>query len=335
MSKIRVKIGFIGAGSIGTLFGGYLASIKSEKYSIEVILFCREKHAEAINNNGLNLIVGQEIKDIKNIRAFESPDKFLGASLQESEAIFDYLFLTTKTYDSESALAQYKRIIDSCNWLVVLQNGIGNEDIVKEYCLPEKIIRAVTSTGALLEQPGKILHTGKGITKAGFPFIHKSNLVSKRLDDAQKGLNLLTDILNISGLETINVNDIIRESWEKVFVNIGINAFGALTRLKNGQLLQDERLKILMAEAVKEAIKIAGLKNVNLSKSDYIGIMYEVAEKTSENINSMLQDVLKGKKTEIEFINGRIVKYAQELGVNVPINETLTYLIKGLEQSLN
>jgi len=335
MSKNRVKVGFIGAGSIGTLFGGYLASIKSEKYSVDVILFCREKHAEAINNNGLKLTVDQKIKEIKNIRAFNSPDNFLGASYHESEMIFDYMFLTTKTYDIERALTQYKRLIDSCKWFVVLQNGIGNEDIVKEYCSPQKIIRAVTSIGALLEQPGKVLHTGKGITKAGFPFIYKLDLDDNRLDHTQKGLNILTDILNISGLETIKVDDIIRESWEKVFVNIGINAFGALTRLKNGQLLQNERLKILMGEAVKEAIKIAELRKVNLSKSDYIGIMYDVAEKTSENKNSMLQDVLKGKNTEIDFINGKIVNYAQELGVSVPINETLTYLIKGLERSFN
>ena len=73
----------------------------------------------------------------------------------------------------------------------------------------------------------------------------------------------------------------------------------------------------------------------NLSNADYLGIMYDVAEKTSENKNSMLQDVLKGKNTEIDYINGKIVKYAQELGIKVPINETLTYLIKGLEQSLN
>lgn len=335
MSKKKFRIGFIGAGSIGTLFGGYLASIKSEKYSVEVILFCREKHAEAINNNGLILNMDQEIKEIRNIRAFESPDKFMGALFQESESSFDFLFLTTKTYDIERALTQYKKLIDSCKWFVVLQNGVGNEDVVKQYCLPEKIIRVVTSNGVILEQPGRILHTGKGTTKIGFPFTRKINLGNKSSEVARRDLNYLTELLNISGLKTICVGDIIKESWEKVFVNIGINAFGALTRLKNGQLLQNESLKLLMGEAVKEAIRVAELKKVNLPNADYLGIMYDVAEKTSENKNSMLQDVLKGKSTEIDYINGKIVKYAQELGIQVPINETLTYLIKGLEQSLN
>ncbi len=335
MSIKKLRIGFIGAGSIGSLFGGYLASIKSEKYSVEVILFCRGKHAEEINNNGLILNVDQQIKEIRNIKAFESPDKFMGASLQESESSFDFLFLTTKTYDIEGALTQYKKLIDSCKWVVVLQNGIGNEDIVKQYCLPEKIIRAVTSNGVILEQPGKIIHTGKGISKIGFPFVSNLNLDNMSSEGDRRDLNYLIELLNISGLETVYVGDIIKESWEKVFINIGINAFGALTRLKNGELLQNEKLKFLMGEAVKEAIGVAELKKINLSNADYLGIMYGVAEKTSENKNSMLQDVLKGKNTEIDYINGRIVKYAQELGIKVPINEILTYLIKGLELSLN
>jgi 2-dehydropantoate 2-reductase len=216
-----------------------------------------------------------------------------------------------------------------------LQNGIGNEDIIKNYCSPEKIIRAVTSNGVTFKFPGRIIHTGKGITKIGFPFIQNLDLENIKLKYAFKYLKYLNEILNVSGLETIIVDDIIKECWEKVFVNIGINAFGALTRLKNGQLLQDEGLMILMGEAVKEAIKVAEFKKVNLSKKNYLAIMYDVAEKTSENENSMLQDILKGKSTEIDYMNGKIVKYAQELGLKVPINETLTYLVKGLEFSRN
>ena len=335
MNKSNIKIGFIGAGSIGTLFGAYLASVSSIKNSIEVILFCREAHADAINNKGLRLTVDQNTKVITNIKAFESLEHYTASSIQELEKPFDYLFLTTKTYDIEGALVQYKKIIDSCKWFVILQNGIGNEDIIKEHYPFEKIIRAVTSNGALLKMPGEILHTGKGVTKLGFPFLHTVNLGNNVLDAIQCELNFLTELLNNSGLETIQVDDINRECWEKVFVNIGINAFGALTRLKNGQLLKIRSIKLLMAEAVKEAKKVAKLKHINLSNTDYVGIMYDVAKKTSENKNSMLQDVLKGKNTEIDFLNGKIVKYAQELGIDVPINEVLTSLIRGLELSLN
>jgi len=238
MRKIKLKIGFIGAGSIGSLFGGYLASIKSDYYILDINFFCRREHAEVINKNGLIIEIFNEIKEIKNIRAYESAEYFR----KTSENTFDFLFLTTKCYDIVGALTQYKELINECKWFVVLQNGIGNEDIIKNYCSPEKIIRAVTSNGVTFKFPGRIIHTGKGITKIGFPFIQNLDLENMKLKYAFKYLKYLNEILNVSGLETIIVDDIVKECWEKVFVNIGINAFGALTRLKNGQLLQDEGL---------------------------------------------------------------------------------------------
>ena len=331
MKKIKLKIGFIGAGSIGSLFGGYLASLKSDNYILDINLFCRREHAEVINKNGLIIDIIDEIKEIRNIRAYNLVENFI----ETSKGSFDFLFLTTKCYDIVEALTQYKELINECKWFVVLQNGIGNEDIIKHYCPPQKIIRAVTSNGAIFKFPGRIIHSGKGITKIGFPFIRNLDLENTKLNYAYRYLKHLSEILNVSGLETIIVEDIVKECWEKIFVNIGINAFGALTRLKNGQLLRNEGLKILMGEAVKEAIKVAKFKKINLSKKNYIAIMYDVAEKTSENKNSMLQDILKGGNTEIDYMNGKIVKYAQKLGLKVPINETLTYLVKGLEFSRN
>jgi len=333
LSKKNIRIGFIGAGSIGSLFGGYLASSKSESYSINVILFCRRAHSDAINKNGLKLQIGHETREIINIKAFESSEKFEELLAKSSKKPFDFLFLTTKTYDINAALDQYKKLIDECKRFVILQNGVGNEDIVKEYCKPEKIIRAVTVNGVVFEKPGFIIHTGMGLTKVGFPFKNEITLKNGELEEIYKDLNVLSELLNSSGLEIIVVDDIIKECWEKVFVNIGINSFGALARLENGKLLESEGLKRLMGEAVKEAVMVAEAKRINLSRKDFVGSTYEVAEKTAKNKNSMLQDILKGKKTEIDFINGRIVKYAKELNLNVPINELLTYLVKGLEPS--
>ena len=118
-------------------------------------------------------------------------------------------------------------------------------------------------------------------------------------------------------------------------MNIGINAVGALSRLPNGKLLENEGLRYLLEQAVIESVKIAKMKGIKLPEKDYISIAYDVAEKTADNKNSMLQDILNRKATEIDFMNGRILKYAIGLGVKVPVNEILTYLIKGLEQSKN
>ncbi|MFX0105931.1 MAG: ketopantoate reductase family protein [Candidatus Hodarchaeota archaeon] len=333
MNKLKVKIGFIGAGSIGSLFGGYLADIKSDIYSINVIFFCLKAHAYAVNKKGLKLYRDQEIKIIKNIKAYENEKNFEDNQKKDSNLGFDFIFLTTKAYDIESAMVQYKKTIDVSKYLVILQNGIGNEDIVSKYCEKAKIIRVVTTNGALLDKPGHLIHTGKGITKIGFPYPYVLNVDKSKMERAESDLIKLKDILNSSGLETIVVKDIIKESWEKVFVNIGINAVGALTRLPNGKLLEIEGIKSIMREAIKEATEVAKMKNIKLPEKDYISITFDVAKKTAENKNSMLQDILNRQLTEIDFINGRILKYATELGVKVPVNEILTHLIKGLEYS--
>jgi len=334
LNKKSLRVGFIGAGSIGSLFGGYLADIKSDVYSIEVIFFCTKNHANVINKKGLKVYRNQKINVIKNIKAYEN-EKFIEDKLEQDLGFkFDFIFLTTKTYDIKTAIHQYKKIIKASKFLVILQNGIGNEDIVIEYCNKAKIIRAVTTNGALLEKPGYLIHTGQGITKIGFPFLTEFNLEESELNQAKSFLMLLRDILNLADLETIIVEDIIKECWEKALVNIGINAIGALTRLTNGELLEIEGLKYFIEQAINEAIMVAEMKNIIFSKKDYLSITYDVLKKTANNKNSMLQDILNRKATEINFLNGRILRYAENLGIKVPYNELLTYLIRGLGDSI-
>ena len=328
-----LRIGFIGPGSMGSLFGGSLASVHTDANPLEIIFFCRRGHAKAINKYGIKIYNDKGNITLTNIKAFETAEDFTKISINKMKYKLDYLFLTTKTYDSESAMIQYKELINSSNWLIILQNGIGNEELVKKYCDKNKIIRIVTSHGALLKENGRVDHTGVGFTKIGFVYLKSQKQNYSRYKSDYIKLNKLKNLLNAGGLETEIVDDIIKHTWEKAFVNIGINALGALTRLTNGKLLENEKLKRLMSGAVKEAQEVASLKCIELSDRDYVRLMYSVAKKTCNNKNSMLQDILKGNLTEIDFLNGRIVSLAKEVGLKVPINEMLTYLIKGLEKS--
>lgn len=333
MKRELLKIGFIGAGSIGSLFGGYLASIHTDEDPLEINFFCRKDHRDAINNEGLGLSTDEGDLLLTNVKAYESAEEFIKAQSIDINYHFDYLFITTKAYDLERVMIHYRMVIDSSSWLIVLQNGVGNEEVVKKSCAENKIIRIVTSHGALLEKPGLVRHTGLGFTKMGFVFLKPQNSNKEVYDQAYGKLLLLKFLLDTGGIDTELVEDIIECSWEKAFVNIGINAFAALTRLNNGELLENEYLKRLMGIAVEEALEIAKLKKIILSDRDYVDLMYSVAEKTYDNKNSMLQDILKDKPTEIDFLNGKIVEFAKDLGINVPINELLTFLIKGLERS--
>ena len=335
LSKKKLRIGFIGAGSIGSLFGGSIANIESDLFDIEVYFFCDHDHAKTINLEGLEIYKNQELRKIRTIHAYEN-EKYVEEHIKsESTFGFDFIFLTTKTYDIEKAIIQYQKLIEVSNWLVILQNGIGNEDVVSKIVLKSKIIRVVTTNGAFLKEPGKVIHTGDGIAKIGFPFPEYLNSSEEEREKSDKDLSLLMNLLRLAGFETFITEDIIKETWEKVFVNIGINAFGALTRLKNGELLKSEGLKHLMGEAINEAIQVAKLKDIKPTEKDFVALTYDVARKTAENMNSMLQDVLNGSLTEIDFINGRVLTYANELSIKVPINKAITYLIKGLEYSID
>ena len=328
----KIKIGFIGAGSIGSLFGGYLATIQSKNFSIEIIFFCRKEHAKKININGLNIYFEKTSCIVNNIKAYKNLYDYRKDHIGKNSE-FDFIFLTIKAYDLENVMLEYGDLLKEANWIVILQNGIGNEEIIKKYCKKCKLIRIITSHGALLKEPGHVYHTGKGFTFIGFPSLDLNKLTEEDYTDARYYLSLLKQILELANIEVKLVENIDEKIWEKAFVNIGINALGALTRLKNGKLLENKALKNLMSEAVKEALKVAKLKKIEQSTNDFIQLTYSVAEKTYNNMNSMLQDILKGKKTEIEFLNGKIVEYAKELGLRVPINEFLTILVKGLETS--
>jgi 2-dehydropantoate 2-reductase len=124
------------------------------------------------------------------------------------------------------------------------------------------------------------------------------------------------------------VNDLI---WGKLIINVGINALTAITRLKNGRLPDMEGTKAVLSEAVAEAVAVAHAKGIHLPYADARDRVLQVCRATAGNIASMLQDVLKERPTEIEWINGAVVREGEALGIPVPVNRTLTRLVQALQ----
>jgi len=322
-----IRLGFIGAGAIGSLFGGYIANIK--KKNIEVTLFCSHDHAVAIKRHGLKIKTEDKVIRLQNLNVFDrNMENFV------EKFNFDYLFLTTKTYDTKQAINQYKEVINNCRYIVILQNGLGNEELLLSDVTKEKIFRIVTSHGAILDHPGQVTHTGKGFTFIGIPYLSSVRRNQSLYEDIQISLNSLNILLNLAGFNSQIEMNIVIKVWEKAIVNIGINAIGALTRLNNGKIIESEGLCKLMEKTVIEAVDVGKAMRISLSKDKCIELTNTVANQTYNNKNSMLQDILNGKKTEIDNLNGKIVDLAHNFKISVYINEILTKLIKGLERGL-
>ncbi|MFZ7136806.1 MAG: ketopantoate reductase family protein [archaeon] len=300
-----MKVAVMGAGAIGSLFGGFLADSGTD-----VTFIAREAHVKAINQNGL-VIDGLSKKHVTNVKAVTS-----AKVLTET---FDLVLLTVKAYDTAQAVLEAKSLLGNNSVLLCLQNGLGVEKIASEIVGTNLILRGVTSNAALVKEPGFVMHTGKGPTIIGEPY---GKIVQTKS---------VTNAIEKSGLPAEVSANIERDVWTKLLVNAGINPFGALTGMTNGELIASSDLKELMVATVIEGKTVAEKFNVRFD-DDPVSLMVKTAQMTAKNKNSMLQDVEKQKRTEIDFINGALSCWGKTKNVLIPLNSLLTGLIKGLDE---
>ena len=298
-----MNIVIFGAGAIGSFFGSMLSK------NSNVLLIGRKPHINAIKKNGLN-IGGKTCLKVK-----------INAVTSVSDVSFfpDLLILTVKSYDTESAIIQAKKIIKNKTIVLTLQNGLDNIDILKKHLSLDQIIVGITTHGVLFNKPGFIRHTGTGTTILG--------------EINGKKTRKIIDILNTfnnAGISTSISNNIIEEIWSKVIINSSINTLTTFFQCKNGNLLKNPVLEKLVERICNESTNIAKTNGIQLSSINMINKTKEVIRNTSENNSSMLQDFNKGKKTEIDSINGRLIEIGRNFNIDVSFNEILVHSIKTL-----
>ncbi len=290
-----VKVQIMGAGAIGSLFG---ALIQLSGFSVHYV--ARGRQLEALKENGLTitgLIEGHLRVDVSN---------------RPEEA--DLTIVAVKAYDTEGAAKMLSEV--DCGITFTIQNGIGNVEILSKYL--ERVVGGVTTYGANLVGPGIVNYAGKGVVYAGNDgYASEEAKFVKRV--LEKGFNCEL------------VDDISFRIWSKAIVNAAINPLTAICRVRNGKIVEVEELWSIAKAVVKEGVEV--LKKIGLPETDFIEMVRDVATKTSKNRSSMLQDVENGKKTEIDFINGEIVRRAEELGLEAPTNKILLKLVKGVEKA--
>ncbi|MCM8801423.1 MAG: 2-dehydropantoate 2-reductase [Candidatus Omnitrophica bacterium] len=303
-----MKIVIIGPGAMGCLISAFLSK---SNHKIWLLDKDRER-AERINQQGII---------IEGISGNWQAKVNITTNVQEIGTA-DLVIMAVKSYDTKQAILNARSLIGQESAVLTLQNGIGNIEILSEVVGSERVIGGVSNQGATLLGIGHIRHAGKGETIIG------------RIDGKiPVQIRFIREVFNSVGLETRISRDIKGLLWSKLIINVGINALTAITRLNNGRLIEFEGTRKILREAVTEAIKVAKRKRIKLIYDDPLAKVEAVCEATAINISSMLQDILRKRRTEIDFINGVIVRQGQELGIPVPVNTVLVDLVKTIETS--
>jgi len=296
----------VGPGAMGCLFAGHLTKAGHQV----VLLDYKEDRARDINVNGISLEGVAGNFNVRVAAVTEKPSQKIHVAL-----------ICVKAYQTDEVARTLSSWLDSDVMVLTLQNGLGNLEILKEALGEKRVLGGVTAEGATLLGPGRVRHAGRGPTiigPAGAGGGSAAKIVSAFGDAG-------FDIRAVDAVE-----DLI---WGKLIVNVGINALAAITRLKNGRLPNIEGTRQVMKEAVGEAVTVANAKGITLPFPDPVEKVLEVCRGTADNIASMLQDVLAQRATEIRFINGAIVAEGQRLGIEAPVNFTLSCLVEALQDS--
>jgi 2-dehydropantoate 2-reductase len=298
-----MKIARIGSGAMGSLYGGYLSKAGNEVYLVDIW----KEHIENINNQGLKILEKDDVVNVTPKGVIDS--KEVGK--------VDLAVVFVKSIATQKALESNSSIFGDDTMVLSLQNGYGNVEDIEKFVKADNIIAGTTSHGATLLGPGKIKHAGKGKT-----------IIGKAKGETDDRVNKIKEMLEDAGFETEVSDNVMELIWSKLLVNIGINALTAVLEIENGRLTEWEESEDLVALAVREAVKVANNSGLQFNDEEEIEHVLEIAKATAENKSSMYQDILNKRKTEIEKINGAVVKIGKEIGIETPVNETLTNLVK-------
>lgn len=302
-----MKTVMIGPGAMGSLFGGLLSRAGEELWLVGY----RKEQVETICSVGLTL---KEKGKSQIIPMKATPDV-------TSVGKADLVIFFVKTYDTERAVSDSLVLEKEDTVFLTLQNGLGNEEAICKKIDRKKVMLGVTGHGATLLRPGHVRHAGWGKTFVG-------ELDHRITDRATR----IAQMFCKAGIETEASPNIHDQVWGKLVVNAGINALTALTGFKNGQLLDYPETARLMERLVFEAAQVARRKGVHIEE-DPIEKVRKAAEATRENRSSMGQDFDHRRRTEIDAINGAVVREAQALGILSPFNQVVTDLVKAIEKS--
>jgi 2-dehydropantoate 2-reductase len=303
-----VRVCVVGCGAVGSLFAAHLALL--EDVEVWAYDFARE-HVDAINRAGLRLSGAGEI--VGRPRATAD-----AAELPPCE----FGIVATKAMHTSAAVGATAHVFaEGC--VATVQNGLGNEEAIAEHVA--RVIRGTTFPAGKLLEPGHVQWDVKGDTTLG-PF--------EPQPAPPQEIARLAEAIDRAGMPTKAVADARGPQWRKVIFNASTNPVGALTGLTHGRVCEDPALRRLVSGLVDEGKAVAAAQSIELDADPEELIDHAAKPEVAYNHKaSMLQDVEARRPTEVDFLNGGIVRFGEEHGVPTPLNRAIWALVKGLEQS--
>ncbi|MCL2481271.1 MAG: 2-dehydropantoate 2-reductase [Spirochaetaceae bacterium] len=312
-----MNIAIIGAGATGSLFGSYLANAG---YNV-IITDSDDAKINAIAKNGLK-VLSPSGEEILHTFIYEA----LPAAKMESSEKFkncNYYIFCVKSFSTANAAESVCKFVKADSIAVTLQNGAGNIEALSAFFKQENIAAGTTTEGATLLEPGIVIHGGKGKTAIGMAGSDKGCYTA--------GIAPLITAFEKAGFKTSYTDNPKKMIWEKLAVNTSINSITAILKESNGIIDKSSYLKSLIKIITDEVCLAAKTVSIKLDPAETYNTVLEVAKNTKANKSSMLQDILAGKKTEIENISGFISKTAKDNGIRAKGNLALFLLVKALE----
>jgi len=304
-----MRIGVIGAGAMGGLFGARLFLGGHTVVFIEV----SKPTIEAIRSEGLQLIDDQSSQrvwpEIGESSSFQGP--------------FDLLIVFTKGFHTAKAISDARHLVNASTWVLSVQNGLGNAELISEVVSPHRLIVGMTDFPAQLRSPGNIYSQGHGLVKIwSYTGVEVSQV--RRIAEA----------FDNAGLACTADSDVQMYIWEKLAFNVALNSICAVSGLTVGGVALAKGGACLANAVVEEVASVARAVGVVVSTSRVLEAINHAFSHHNTHKPSMLQDIEAGRRTENDFIAGAIVMIGREREVAVPITTSLYTLVGMKEQAL-
>ena len=302
-----MKIAILGAGAMGSLYGGYL-SRSNEVWMVDIW----QAHVDAINEKGLDIDEADGSVTHVTPHATSDPNEV---------GVVDLAVIFVKSIQTTEALEKNRAVIGEHTAVLTLQNGYGNGDDICAFVPRDQVIVGTTSHGCTMKGPGHIFHAGSGPTHIG------------AMGEDQSTAEKVAEALRGAGFEVDCSDKVIELVWGKLFVNIAINAVTALLDVPNGYINDDANARRCAELLVREAVAVANATGMSFDPDAVCANAMAVAVGTAGNTSSMRADTLNKRRTEIGKINGAVVKKAAELGMAAPYNQLISALIEAKEDT--